>query len=75
MSFGGSGNDPNTAFGDTWEFDGGKWDRVATSGPPPRVHHAMQYDPSLKRVVVFGGFTPGGPDLGDSWAWDGSRWT
>ena len=85
--FGGSGNDPNTAFGDTWEFDGAKWERVATSGPPARVHHAMQYDPSLKRVVglaydvkrdvlvLFGGGDPNGSALyADTWEFDGTTW-
>ena len=40
--FGGGGQDPSVAFGDTWEYDGTAWTQVATTGPAPRVHHAMQ---------------------------------
>ena len=32
-------------------------------------------DPGTRRVVVFGGINPDGPTLGDTWSWDGSRWT
>jgi hypothetical protein len=30
--FGGSGENPNVAFADTWEFDGTLWERTASSG-------------------------------------------
>jgi hypothetical protein len=73
--FGGSGDDPNAAFADTWEYDGSTWTRVATDGPGARVHHTMHYDPVSRRVVLAGGNTPGGQTLGDVWTWDGSRWS
>jgi hypothetical protein len=73
--FGGSGDNPNAAFSDTWEYDGATWIRAATEGPQGRVHHAMQYDPTSRRVVVAGGISPGGATLNDVWAWDGSRWS
>lgn len=72
--FGGSGDNPNVAFGDTWEYDGTTWTRAATDGPPARVHHAMHFDQATGRVVVAGGNVPGSGTLGDVWAWDGSRW-
>jgi len=73
--FGGSGDNPSEAFGDTWEYDGGTWTRAAADGPGARVHHALHYDPIGRRVVLAGGNTPGGQTLGDVWTWDGSRWS
>jgi hypothetical protein len=35
----------------------------------------MSFDPSTGRVIVFGGTSADGTGLGDTWAWDGSRWT
>ena len=34
----------------------------------------MTYDPRHAAVVLFGGARPGGV-LGDTWSWDGERWT
>jgi hypothetical protein len=44
-------------------------------GRHPSARHAaaMAYDPAHSAVMLFGGDAGGGP-LGDTWAWDGSRW-
>jgi hypothetical protein len=34
----------------------------------------MVYDPSRKRVVLFGGSNEEG-SLNDTWEWDGKKWT
>jgi hypothetical protein len=78
VSFGGRGG-----RGETWEWDGRVWTRVATAGPPPRDHHAMTYDARRGQVVLFGGGRqqPNGEYdrsnlwLTDLWSWDGVRWT
>jgi hypothetical protein len=57
--------------GDTWEWDGMRWEQRADVGPAPRSGVAMAYDAGLKRVVLFGG--NGGP-RSDTWTWDGVRW-
>lgn len=57
-------------LGDTWEWDGAKWTRVADIGPSPRNGAAMAFDPQLG-LVLFGG--SGGPK-GDTWRWDGRHW-
>lgn len=64
------------------------WQSVATfRRPSPRACHSMAYDPSRRRVVLFGGvdalnysmayhrcdYANGNP-LGDTWEWDGSEW-
>ena len=56
-------------------WDGAHWESVASAGPGPRVHHAMQYDPSSQRVVLFGGYEPNVRDHGDTWEWNGTDWT
>ena len=66
------------ALGDTWEFDGDRWARVASDGPAARGLYAMAYDPARGVTVLFGGTTaprPDTPPLGDTWEWDGRRWT
>lgn len=74
--FGGIAN--GEGLGDTWEFDGEHWLRVATDGPSPRGLNAMAYDAARGRTVLFGGTPaprPDGTSLGDTWEWDGQRWT
>jgi hypothetical protein len=58
-------------LGDTWEWDGSRWEQKADSGPSPRNGVAMAYDDGARRVVLFGG--SGGP-RSDTWAWNGRRW-
>jgi hypothetical protein len=65
-------------LGDTWEWDGARWTRVASDGPPARALHGLAYDAARGRVVLFGGssgLTPDSPMLADTWEWDGTRWT
>lgn len=44
------------------------------TSPPARSEHAMAFDAARGVVVLFGGMSASGP-LGDTWEWDGSRWT
>jgi cysteine-rich repeat protein len=66
--------------GETWEYDGATatWTQVTPSGssPSPRYQHAMAYDASRGRVVLFGGSDAGGLD-GETWEYDGATatWT
>ena len=74
--FGGS---PTAATsGDTWEWDGVRWQlREPAVRPPGRLYHSMAYDAVRGRVVMFGGLrvTSGGSTyLGDTWEWDGTTW-
>lgn len=63
-------------FGNTWEWDGKHWTQRQDIGPGPRWAHAMAFDSTNNRIVLFGGlptFAPAGdpalPDrlLGDTW--------
>lgn len=62
--------------GETWEFLGAAWQRQTSSGPAPapRAWHAMAFDASRRRTVMFGGVTADGL-AGDTWEWDGLNWT
>ena len=64
----------HVGLNDTWVLDAttGTWTEVtATPSPPPRNDHAMVYDASSDRVVVFGGATKlSGDVLGDTWVYD-----
>ena len=57
------------------------WARVATGrdhGTAPRALFGLAYDAARGRTVLFGGvgvFGPNAPSFGDTWEWDGARWT
>ncbi len=75
--FGGGMVVPYSGFGlsdDTWQWDGVRWTEVMTeTRPPARWDHAMAYDSTRRRIVLFGGYgTDGVRD--DTWEWDGVRW-
>jgi hypothetical protein len=74
--FGGCDPYGQTYMLETWEWDGGNWDRrTPATSPPPRLHHAMAYAPTLQRVVLFGGADTNNNSLDDTWEWDGIGWT
>ncbi len=51
------------------------WEPIEETGIHPSVRsgHAMAYDNSRGKVVLFGGYN-GGEYLNDTWEWDGARW-
>jgi hypothetical protein len=78
------GNGPTTVsqpvlFSDTWTSDGNTWTEHTLS-PGPAARGDLSFfpsDPASHRLLLFGGWRRGSVDefLGDTWAWDGSRWT
>ena len=58
-------------LGDTWEWDGEQWNKLAVDGPTPRNGAALTYDARKRRLVLFGGPGPSN----ETWEWDGHRWT
>jgi hypothetical protein len=70
--------DENRFLDDTWEWDGQMWTQIKVAGPPPRAEAAIAFDSERGRVVLFGGHNRTGEGrnrLGDTWEWDGARWT
>lgn len=67
--FGGHGGG-GTLLADTWTWDGSTWTEAAPL-PAGRSGAAMAFDPSMGRILLFGGFEAG--SVRDQlWAWDGS---
>ena len=57
-----------------WEWDGTIWHRQpAFVEPPSRYLNALVTDPDRDVAVMFGGVRTSA--LGDTWTWDGARWT
>lgn len=72
--FGGMGkNGPSSKFGDTWEFDGRQWTKVADNGPSGRASCGFAFDSDNGMMVIFGGVAQDG-FVNDTWSWDGKEW-
>jgi cysteine-rich repeat protein len=75
-----AGSDPSFSVyqHDLWEWDGWRWnERVTTSGPSPRVEHAMVFDSVRDVMVLVGGLAVVGQTLeyvDETWLWDGTTW-
>lgn len=63
-------NGERIRLGDTWEWDGHRWEQKSSEGPAARNGAAMAYDRDRKRMVLFGGSGAGY----ETWEWDGQRW-
>lgn len=64
--------------GDTWTWNGERWKKADASGPSPRFPGGFAYGGAGSRVVLCGGHVVdarGFRTLGDTWTWDGTRWT
>ena len=75
--FGGIGGNATgerpVTFGDTWEFDGQRWQQLQVQGPSPRNSPGMAYDSKRGVMILFGGASESG-FAGDTWQWDGREW-
>ena len=61
--------------GDTWDWNGTTWTRLApATSPPARDSATMAYDAQTSRLVLFGG-DDGTHIRNDTWVWNGSTWT
>ncbi|MDY8137282.1 kelch repeat-containing protein [Aquimarina sp. 2201CG5-10] len=73
--FGGFSKNGNDKFiyGDTWEWHIVKgWEISNKNNQLARDHHAMAYDVTSKRVILFGGYNQ--QYLGDTLSWNGEKW-
>ncbi len=69
------GGDANTAFSDTWVWDGVNWAlKFPATSPPATSSYAMAYDAARQQVLMFGGAV-GGTIVANTWVWDGINWT
>jgi cysteine-rich repeat protein len=78
--FGGTALGPTRRLYDTWEYlySGGQGQWMETTpawvSPPPRTYHAMVYDASRGRTMLFGGAGDYIAALADAWEYDGYQW-
>jgi hypothetical protein len=74
--YGGIAAVSSTRYGDTWEWDGRRWQEKAVAGPGPRDHHTMAYDSIRGKTVAFGGVLRDGTQLwpAETWEWNGAEW-
>ena len=69
-----NGSAPGSPWpGEAWLWRDNVWRRLE-SMPTPRRAARAAYDPARRRVVFFGGDDAVGM-LGDTWEWDGQRWS
>jgi hypothetical protein len=67
-------------YGDTWTYNGVDWvQQQPATLPPARCDNGLAFDPTLGRVVMFGGVAGPCEDCGearlnDTWLWGGSNW-
>ena len=73
--FGGRPSVLDPPFADTWEWDGTQWHEITPEAAPPARHsHAMAFDASRGRTVLFGGVVEITGGINDTWEWDGTQW-
>ena len=66
--FGGYNYIGGQALNDTWTWNGTTWSQVQTPFTPRgRYGAAMEYDPSLEGLVLFGGYFTDGPWINQTW--------
>ena len=77
LLFGGRMAGEKWVAGDTWEFDGNKWQQIKKSGPTPRSGAVMVYNTRRKQIILFGGNPVISKEKdynGPMWSWDGNDW-
>jgi hypothetical protein len=60
--------------GDSWRYDGTRWEEIAGTGPEPRNHAPMAYDERRDAIVLFGGHD-GERVFGDTWERRAGTWS
>jgi hypothetical protein len=65
----------STRFADTWTFAGGRWTQRSPSlSPSNRLWDSMAFDPSMGKVVLYGGDFFGN-FMNDTWTYGAGNWT
>lgn len=73
--FGGVRYYSNSAFDDTWEWDGAQWTRADTDGPADLYDVQLAYDQRRGLTILYGQYDDGDVWPSQMWGWDGGSWT
>jgi hypothetical protein len=74
VMFGGENQFTQLQTNAVWEWDGTSWQQFLPPVRPIARHsHAMAFDFSSGKTLVFGGISALAP-LAELWGWDGSQW-
>ncbi len=71
------GEDDTGVLGDTWEWNEKQstWKQLSpTNSPLKRKDAVIIYDPTLSKLILFGGTGKNGIVLSDTWSWNGITW-
>jgi hypothetical protein len=67
---------PDDHLLNTWTYDGKTWTKPSPpTSPSARKGAALAYDPSIEKLVQFGGTTYSAILPTDTWTYDGTTWT
>ncbi|MDX2153562.1 MAG: hypothetical protein SFV54_22645 [Bryobacteraceae bacterium] len=59
----------------TWEWDGARWSKVASTGASGGGgHNGLVYDAARRLTILFAGFGGQSRVHNQTWAWDGKEW-
>jgi len=73
LMYGGFGS--GVFLSDLWALSNAGWRKLSDGGPVGRTKTAFVYDANRKVAVLFGGSGSNDELLGDTWEWNGQRWT
>ncbi|HEV2520490.1 MAG TPA: hypothetical protein VGX00_07770 [Thermoplasmata archaeon] len=60
----------------TWAYSAGNWTELSpTTAPSAREYASLTYDDALGQMILFGGYSPKGAYLSDTWGFTASGWT
>jgi hypothetical protein len=62
------------ASGGFWTFSRGAWTETFTNGPPSRYAASLSWDTNSSGEILFGGASPSGIALGDTWQLQFGTW-
>ncbi len=76
LLFGGNKSTSYNGSSELWEYDDSEWSQIHLENPPPpRALARMVLDEKRQKIVLFGGDVNDSHEYGDTWEWDGEKFT
>jgi hypothetical protein len=74
VRYGGLPMDSNDCVPETWEWRRDEWSQLDADPPTACDHMFLVRDTTRDRTLLFGGGDDAGNLIGETWAFDGTRW-